>query len=44
MIVGGHSHTLIDAIQTVKDLDGKDVVIVQDWKWGLKIGNLKVEK
>ena len=44
VIVGGHSHTLIEGIQTVKDLDGKDVVIVQDWKWGLRIGNLKVSK
>ncbi|MBR5569228.1 MAG: metallophosphoesterase [Bacteroidales bacterium] len=44
VIIGGHSHTLIEDIQTVKDLDGKDVVIVQDWKWGLRVGNLKIKK
>ena len=42
MIVGGHSHTQLDAMKTVKDLDGKDVMIVQDWCWGMSVGNLKV--
>lgn len=42
LIVGGHSHTLLHKKQIVKDLDGKDVVIVQDWKWGLNAGELKV--
>jgi len=42
IIVGGHSHTRLDDFQTVTNLDGKDVVIVTDWKWGLNIGNLKV--
>lgn len=41
-IVGGHSHTQLEAMEKVKDLDGKDVVIVQDWCWGMSIGNLKV--
>jgi len=41
-IVGGHSHTLLHKMQHVDDLDGKDVVIVQDWCWGMKAGNLKV--
>jgi hypothetical protein len=27
----------------VKNLDGEDVVIVQDGKWGLKAGRLDVE-
>ena len=43
LIVGGHSHTLLHKKQTVKDLDGRDVVIVQDWKWGLNVGVLSVE-
>ena len=42
MIVGGHSHTQLDAMKTVKDMDGKEVMIVQDWCWGMSIGNLKV--
>ena len=43
VIVGGHSHTLLDGMQHVTDLDGKDVVVVQDWCWGMAIGNLKLE-
>ena len=43
IIVGGHSHTKLKAEARVKNLDGKDVVIVTDWKWGLKVGKLSVE-
>ena len=43
VIVGGHSHTKLDDYTPVKDLEGKDVVIVSDWKWGLEIGNLSVD-
>lgn len=43
VIVGGHSHTKLDDYTPVKDLDGKDVVIVSDWKWGLEIGNLSID-
>lgn len=42
LIVGGHSHTLLHEKQSVKDLDGRDVVIVQNWKWGLNVGEIKV--
>lgn len=42
LIVGGHSHTLLHKKQTVRDLGGKDVIIVQNWKWGLNAGELKV--
>lgn len=42
VIVGGHSHTQLHKMQHVKDLDGEDVVIVQDWCWGMTVGNLKV--
>lgn len=44
VIVGGHSHTLLHKIQHVADLDGNDVVIVQDWCWGMSVGNLKVRR
>lgn len=42
VIVGGHSHTLLHKMQHVADLDGKDVIIVQDWCWGMSVGNLKM--
>jgi 5'-nucleotidase len=42
IIVGGHSHTKLEDAARIKNLDGKDVIIVQDWKWGLMAGNLKV--
>ena len=42
IIVGGHSHTKISEPVYINDLDGKKVVIVTDWKWGLQVGNLKV--
>ncbi len=43
LIVGGHSHTLLHKYQTVEDLDGDEVVIVQNWKWGMNVGRLTVE-
>lgn len=42
IIVGGHSHTKLKEADRIKNLDGKEVVIVQDWKWGMMAGNLKV--
>lgn len=43
LIVGGHSHTLLHKKQLVRNPDGKDVVVVQNWKWGLNIGHLSVK-
>jgi hypothetical protein len=42
VIVGGHSHTMLKDLHNVYNLDGEPVTIVTDWKWGLNIGNLKV--
>ena len=42
IIVGGHSHTKLEEAARIKNLDGKDVIIVQDWKWGMMAGNLNV--
>lgn len=42
LIVGGHSHTLLEKHKEVYNLDGEPVAIVTDWKWGLNVGNLKV--
>ena len=43
LIIGGHSHTLLDDKQIVKDLDGEEVIIVQNWKWGLNTGHLSID-
>lgn len=43
IIVGGHSHTLLHKKQIVADAEGNDVVIVQNWKWGLNAGLLSVK-
>ena len=43
IIVGGHSHTKLKDKVLVKNLDGEDVVIVQDGKWGLKVGRIDIE-
>ncbi len=42
IVVGGHSHTFIDRPQVEKNLDGREVPIVQDGCWGLLYGNMKV--
>lgn len=42
IIIGGHSHTFLKKPFIGKNLDGKDVPIVQDGCWGINIGNLKV--
>ena len=43
VIVGGHSHTHLDTLKKVDDLDGRPVVVVQNWKWGLNVGQLNVD-
>ena len=43
VIVGGHSHTKLKDKKVMKNVDGEDVVIVTDWKWGLQIGRLDVD-
>lgn len=42
VVVGGHSHTLLDSEKIFRNLDGEDVVVVTDWKWGLRVGRLDV--
>ena len=42
IIVGGHSHTLLQDKHLVKNPDGEEVAVVQNWKWGLNVGMLKV--
>lgn len=42
LVVGGHTHTKVDDFIFVKDLDGREVGIVTDWKWGLEMGKITV--
>ena len=42
IIVGGHSHTLMEDAYYVANLDGVPVPIVQNYCWGLSAGNLRV--
>ena len=43
VIVGGHSHTKLEQKSVYTDLDGNDVIVVTDWKWGLRVGRLDIE-
>ncbi len=40
LIVGGHSHTFLEKMEYVTNLDGKRVPIVQDGCWGLYSGKI----
>lgn len=42
VIVGGHSHTFLDEMVSVDNIDGKPLPIVQNWHWGLNVGKLNV--
>lgn len=42
LIVGGHSHTKLEDLRQVRNLDGEKVTVVTDGKWGLEVGNLSV--
>jgi len=44
IIIGGHSHTNLPEPTIVKDLDGKSVTIVQDYRWGLYVGKFDITK
>ena len=43
VVVGGHSHTYLEDLVKVTNLDGKEVIIVTDGKWGLNIGELTID-
>lgn len=42
VVIGGHSHTKVQGFEYVKDKDNKEVPVIQDWKWGLEIGQIEV--
>ena len=43
LVVGGHSHTFLEKMEFVKNLDGKPIPIVQDGCWGLNMGHIDVK-
>lgn len=44
VIIGGHSHTNLKEMSSVKNLDGKDVTIVTDGSWGIYVGKLTIKQ
>ena len=42
LVVGGHSHTFLKDIVYEKNLDGREIPIVQNGCWGLQAATLKV--
>lgn len=42
IIIGGHTHTDLREPVWEKDLDGRPVMIVTDYKWGLYVGEIKL--
>ncbi len=43
LMLGGHSHTYLEELEYVKNLDGKDVPVDQNGKHGVWIGKLTVD-
>lgn len=43
LVLGGHSHTYMETIQYVKDLDGKPVAVDQNGKHGIWVGRMVLE-
>ena len=43
IIVGGHSHTLLENAKVFSNPDGEEVIVVTDWKWGLNVGRLTLK-
>jgi 5'-nucleotidase len=41
--LGGHTHTFLDAPVTVKNTDGKDVIVNQAGWAGLRLGKITLE-
>jgi len=42
LVIGGHTHTFVDGFVYVRDLDGREVPIVTDGRWGLEMGEIKI--
>ena len=44
LVVGGHSHTFLGDLPFYKNLDGKEVPVVQDGEFGVQAGIMKIRK
>jgi len=44
LVVGGHSHTFLEKMESARNLDGKEIPIVQDGCWGLYMGKITVNR
>lgn len=42
LVVGGHSHTFLEKMESARNLDGKEIPIVQNGCWGLYSGELHI--
>lgn len=42
LVIGGHSHTFLKDISYAGDKTGRQVPVVQDWKWGLEVGRIDI--
>ncbi len=43
LVIGGHSHTFLEKMEYAKNLDGKEIPIVQDGCWGLNVGKIEIK-
>lgn len=43
LVLGGHSHTYMDGLKYVKNLDGKDIPVDQNGKYGIWIGKIVLD-
>ena len=43
VVVGGHTHTVLDKMTLVRNLDGKEVKVVTNGKWGMTIARLAID-
>ena len=43
VVVGGHTHTVLDKMTLVRNLDGKEVKVVTNGKWGMTIARLTID-
>lgn len=41
--IGGHSHTRVAGFEYRKDLDGRDIPTIQDYRYGIEIGRIDVD-
>ncbi|HIT46490.1 MAG TPA: bifunctional metallophosphatase/5'-nucleotidase, partial [Candidatus Cryptobacteroides merdipullorum] len=42
LVIGGHSHTFVDEMIYVRDLDGRKVPVVTDGCFGVEMGEVKI--